>query len=190
MTSADDETAFALTGTQVLSHIRFRFPGIDKSSALMLLYFTAGWLSAWHGRQVVDARFEAWQHGPTDSEAHAAFATTFPARYKPEETLRVLEVDAILDHHQTAHSSALITAANATAPVAEAAAGGEPAFASGPAIDPESMLNHFAEEVAAGSGPKRPGGEELEAFEKKQEAKRLQRQLAERFDTGPGISEA
>src|SRR5699024_12276074 len=72
-----------LSAAQVVVHARFSEPGIDKSSALMLLFFVAGWLAEWNGRAVVaDAHFEAWQHGPTDPTAHARFADTMPKRLK------------------------------------------------------------------------------------------------------------
>src|SRR5699024_3238679 len=193
-----------LSAAQVVAHARFSEPGIDKSSALMLLFFVAGWLAEWNGRAVVaDAHFEAWQHGPTDPTAHARFADTMPKRLKlPDDQMLELQVEAVTTwglggkpgQRKPVHSSALISAAKATRAYEEAAGAGEPAFASGPEIPAGLVADSFrelAEAVAAGSadGPTQPGEEERAEADRQAEAKRLRAQLAERFDTGPGLTE-
>ena len=192
-----------LTAAQVVAHARFSEPGLDKSSAMMLLYFTAGWLEAWHGRPVVDAHFEAWQHGPTDPAAHAAFADTYPKRLRlPDDQMLELGVEAVVHwglggkpgQRGTVHSSGLINAAKATRAYAEAATTGKPAFASGPEIPAGLIRDTFrelAEAVAAGDadGPAQPGEEERAEAARQAEAKRLRAQLAERFDTGANLLE-
>lgn len=190
-----------LTAAQVIAHARFSEPGIDKSSALMILYFTAGWLEAWYGRPVVRARFEAWQHGPTDPAAHAAFAETLPRHLRlPDDQMLELAVQSVAHwalggkpgQRGTVHSSALITAAKETRAYATAATTGKPAFASGPEIPADLLRDTFldlAEGVAAGTaeGPTPPGEEEKAEADRQAEAKRLRAQLAERFDTGPNL---
>ena len=192
-----------LTAAQVVAHARFSEPGIDKSSAMMLLYFTAGWLEAWHDRPVVEAHFEAWQHGPTDPAAHAAFADTYPKRLRlPDDQMLELGVEAVVHwglggkpgQRGTVHSSGLINAAKATRAYAEAATTGKPAFASGPEIPAGLIRDTFrelAEAVAAGDadGPAQPGEEERAEAARQAEAKRLRAQLDERFDTGPTLLE-
>lgn len=192
-----------LTAAQVVAHARFSEPGIDKSSALMLLFFVTGWLEEWNGRRVVDAGFEAWQHGPTDPSAHARFAETLPKRLRlPDEQMLELQVEAVVvwglggkpGQRKPVHSSALISAAKATRAYAEAAGAGNPAFASGPEIPAGLVTEAFhelAEAVAAGTadGPPEPGEEERAEADRQAEAKRLRAQLAERFDTGPGLTE-
>ena len=192
-----------LTAAQVVAHARFSEPGIDKSSAMMLLYFTAGWLEAWHDRPVVEAHFEAWQHGPTDPAAHAAFADTYPKRLRlPDDQMLELGVEAVVHwglggkpgQRGTVHSSGLINAAKATRAYAEAATTGKPAFASGPEIPAGLIRDTFrelAEAVAAGDadGPAQPGEEERAEAARQAEAKRLRAQLAERFDTGANLLE-
>lgn len=192
-----------LTAAQVVAHARFSEPGIDKSSAMMLLYFTAGWLEAWHGRPVVDAHFEAWQHGPTDPAAHAAFADTFPQRLRlPDDQMLELAVEAVVHwglggkpgQRGTVHSSGLINAAKDTRAYREAAQTGRPAFASGPPIPAALLTDTFrdlAEDASAGEadGPTQPGEEEKAEADRQAEAKRLRAQLAERFDTGPTLLE-
>lgn len=192
-----------LSAAQVVAHARFSEPGIDKSSALMLLFFVTGWLEEWNGRRVVDAGFEAWQHGPTDPGAHARFAETLPKRLRlPDDQMLELQVEAIITwglggkpgQRKPVHSSALISAAKATRAYEEAAAAGKPAFASGPAIPTDRVTGAFhelAEAVAAGTtdGPSQPGEEERAEADRQAEAKRLRAQLAERFDTGPGLTE-
>ena len=192
-----------LTAAQVVAHARFSEPGIDKSSAMMLLYFTAGWLEAWHDRPVVAAHFEAWQHGPTDPAAHAAFADTYPKRLRlPDDQMLELGVEAVVHwglggkpgQRGTVHSSGLINAAKATRAYAEAATTGKPAFASGPEIPAGLIRDTFrelAEAVAAGDadGPAQPGEEERAEAARQAEAKRLRAQLAERFDTGANLLE-
>lgn len=193
----------ALTAAQIVAHARFSEPGLDKSSAMMLLYFTAGWLEAWYDRPVVAAHFEAWQHGPTDPAAHAAFADTYPKRLRlPEQQMLELAVESVVHwglggkpgERGTVHSSGLINAAKATRAYAEAAATGKPAFASGPEIPADLLRDTFrdlAEAVAAGDieGPSRPGEEEKAEADRQAEAKRLRAQLAERFDTGANLLE-
>ena len=192
-----------LTAHQIVAHARFSEPGIDKSSALMLLFFVTGWLEEWNGRRVVDAGFEAWQHGPTDPSAHARFAETLPKRLRlPDEQMLELQVEAVVvwglggkpGQRKPVHSSALISAAKATRAYAEAAGAGDPAFASGPEIPADLVTEAFhelAEAVAAGTadGPPEPGEEERAEADRQAEAKRLRAQLAERFDTGPGLTE-
>ena len=193
----------ALTAAQIVAHARFSEPGLDKSSAMMLLYFTAGWLEAWYDRPVVAAHFEAWQHGPTDPAAHAAFADTYPKRLRlPEQQMLELAVESVVHwglggkpgERGTVHSSGLINAAKATRAYAEAAATGKPAFASGPEIPAGLIRDTFrelAEAVAAGDadGPAQPGEEERAEAARQAEAKRLRAQLAERFDTGANLLE-
>lgn len=193
----------ALTAAQIVAHARFSEPGLDKSSAMMLLYFTAGWLEAWHDRPVVEAHFEAWQHGPTDPAAHAAFADTYPKRLRlPEQQMLELAVESVVHwglggkpgERGTVHSSGLINAAKATRAYAEAATTGKPAFASGPEIPAGLIRDTFrelAEAVAAGDadGPAQPGEEERAEAARQAEAKRLRAQLAERFDTGANLLE-
>ena len=190
-----------LTAAQVIAHARFSEPGIDKSSAMMLLFFVTGWLEAWNGRSVVEARFEAWQHGPTDPAAHAHFAETLPKRLRlPDDQMMGLQVDAVVNwglggkpgQRGPVHSSALINAAKGTRAYAEAAATGKPAFASGPEIPAQLVTEAFralAEAVASGEadGPSQPGEEEKAEADRQAEAKRLRAQLAERFDTGTGL---
>lgn len=192
-----------LTADQVVAHARFSEPGIDKSSALMLLFFVTGWLEEWNRRPVVDAGFEAWQHGPTDSRAHARFAETLPKRLRlPDDQMLELQVEAIVTwglggkpgQRKPVHSSALISAAKATRAYDEAAGTGKPAFASGPEISAGLVTESFrelAEAVAAGTadGPSQPGEDERAEADRQAEAKRLRAQLAERFDTGPGLTE-
>lgn len=200
-----------LTAQQIIAHIRFVQPGIDKTSALLLLYFTAGWLEAWHEEPVVAGRFEAWEYGPTDPEAHAAFSTTLPRRLRlgeeDEAVLLGLEIDAVLawglgdaaGRRTAAPSSALIRTARATPAYADTAgeASGEsrPAFASGPAIPADRVRETFRElarAVAAGEaeGPERPGAEALAEHRRQAQARSLRNQVAARFDTGPGLSPA
>lgn len=191
----------SLTAAEVIAHARFSEPGIDKSSALMVLYFTAGYLEAWYDRPMVEARFEAWQHGPTDPAAHAAFAETYPRRLRlPDHQVLELAVQSVVHwalggkpgQRGTVHSSALITAAKETRAYAKAAAMGKPAFASGPEIPADLVRETFrdlADGVAAGSaaGPTPPGEEEKAEADRQAEAKRLRAQLAERFDTGANL---
>ncbi|SMY11375.1 hypothetical protein BJEO58_00960 [Brevibacterium jeotgali] len=192
-----------LTSDQVVAHARFSEPGIDKSSALMLLFFVTGWLEEWNGRRVVDAGFEAWQHGPTDPAAHARFAETLPKRLRlPDDQMLELQVESVVTwglggkpgQRKPVHSSALISAAKATRAYQEAAGTEKPAFASGPELPADRMTDAFhalAEAVAAGAadGPSQPGEEERAEADRQAEAKRLRAQLAERFDTGPGLTE-
>ena len=192
-----------LTAAQIVAHARFSEPGLDKSSAMILLYFTAGWLEAWYDRPVVAAHFEDWQHGPTDPAAHAAFADTYPKRLRlPEQQMLELAVESVVHwglggkpgERGTVHSSGLINAAKATRAYAEAAATGKPAFASGPEIPADLLRDTFrdlAEAVAAGDadGPAQPGEEERAEAARQAEAKRLRAQLAERFDTGANLLE-
>lgn len=199
--SAQPATPTTLTAAQVVAHARFSEPGIDKSSAMMLLFFVTGWLETWNGRRVVDAGFEAWQHGPTDPAAHARFAETMPKRLRlPDDPMLELEVEAVVNwslggkpgQRKPVHSSALISAAKDTRAYAEAAVTGKPAFASGPEIPDRLVTEAFrtlAEAVAGGAtdGPSQPGEEEKAEADRQAEAKRLRAQLAERFDPDSGL---
>lgn len=199
-----------LSPAQIVSHIRFAQPGIDKTSALILLYFVSGWLAAWHDTPVVTSRFEAWEYGPTDPEAHTSFSATFPQRLRlgddDEAVLLILEVDAVITwglgdaarQRTAAPSSALIRASRDTSAYVRAVAAGaecEPAFASGPVIPAELLRESFRElarAVRAGEadGPERPGAEALAEHRRQAQARALRKQLTERFDTGPGLSPA
>jgi cell division protein ZapE len=198
-----------LTAAQIVAHIRFVQPGIDKTSALMLLYFVSGWLEAWHEAPVVDSRFEAWEYGPTDPQAHAEFSSTFPQRLKrgdeDAEVMLTLEVDAVIrwglgeaaGQRTAAPSSVLIGRARATSAYAETVARADepPAFASGPEIPPGLLRDCFRELARAvptgeADGPERPAAEALAEHRRQVQARSLRNQLAERFDTGPGLSPA
>lgn len=171
----------------VLAHIKYLRPGIDKTKAVLLVHYAQAWALAWGGEPLFDEPVEAWEHGPAVPSAHRAFSTTLPRKIAltgPEAEDRRRELEAVIGHYGDMSTSALVALAKSESPWAEAAAAGEPAFASGPEIPRAALRDFHAARAAHPDAPQRPGPEAAAAEEERRRARALREQLAARFDAG------
>ncbi len=176
-----------ITAQAVLGHVKYVRQGVDKTTALLLVHYAQAWTLAWRGEPLFAEPIEAWEHGPAVPAAHAAFSTTLPRKLVlsgEDAGDRRREIDAVIAHYGALTPSALVARVKSEAPWAEAAAGGRPAFASGPEIPTEALRDFHAARVDAADSPRRPGAAEAAREAEQRRARELRDQITARFESG------
>ncbi|GAA2014169.1 Panacea domain-containing protein [Brevibacterium samyangense] len=155
MSATDPSTAAPTSAAQVLAHVRYRNPGIDKAKALVLTAYCQALTLAWRGDPLFGERILATEYGPVPEGLHAQFGFTAPRKFPDTAAAsgteaapgqRRRELDAVIAHYGVLGSTDLVNLSTAEEPYTAAVASGpeSPAYTTGPVVSVEAMAEYYA----------------------------------------------
>lgn len=142
----------------VLGYIKATVPGVEKTKALKLLYYSQGWSLAWNGAKIFPEKLEAWQYGPVERDSYYRFEQVEASGAGLDESTKRI-VDAVIEHYSRFSSSALSAMTHDESPWREAYYAPDGGHLRGKKISETAMKREYTSQSIRGEGPRRPVGD-------------------------------